>query len=338
MKVLHLVLYSDEELYNAMYRITLEHYSEFVSQGVTTFYYMYDSTISEPILEEKSYLLRLPGCESYIPGILNKTIQALRYFSETQFDVVIRSNISSLINLTKLLPIITEKLRNMLYGGTSIITADKVHPMHGNVDSCYMPISFVHGTCIVLRRDAVQLLLQNPEFLNRETIDDVSLGVFFKRVSMDHERMNVTGVRPFTTCDPVNLGNEVSSFNSNTNVDNTLVFRNHTYPTKEDRLTDIANLQKQVAVLKQRHVTFPFKIPIREVKYHTLVITDLITVLCKQHKKWTTECKNTKLDELFGDPAPFQAKKLSIVFENNVVFEQAANLCFFWETNHLFVS
>jgi hypothetical protein len=335
MRVLHLILHSDNPVYNAMEQITQAWYAQI--PNVTTYYYRYDATVTSPELVGRC--LRLPGTESYIPGILNKTVEALRYFcsdQETKFDVVIRSNISSLINFPRFLPRVAARLRTMLYGGTCIISADSIHPSHGHVDAKYMPVKFVHGTCLVLRVDAVKLLLQNENCLNRVTIDDVSLGVFFKRVSLEHESMNVANVIPFTTCEPQELGGEVLKFDAMTNIDEVLVFRNHTYHT--DRLVDVRNLETQVRALQARYVDFPVGRPLKDVRYHTMSIMDIIAVLCKHaNADWKTSCNNHALDALFGDPARDQHKQLVLEFEDGTLFAQAANLCFSFQSNKLAV-
>jgi len=312
MRVLHLVLHSETQAcYATMAQITQPWYAQ--TKDVTTCYYLYDSKLAAPALEDG--FLRMPNTESYIPGILDKTIAAL--------------------NFPKLLLCLSKRLRSMLYGGTCIINANTIHPSHGKVEACYTPLQFAHGTCIVLRSDAVKLLLQNLQFLNRETIDDVSLGVFFKRVGMEHESMDLSGVKPFALCDPQNLGGEVLRFDATTNIDDVLVCRNHTYHT--DRANDIANMKQQVNALQQRYTNFPLTIPIREIRYHTLPIADSVTVLAKHFKQWTSENNNHKLDALFGDPAPQQVKQLIVEFENDAIFSQAATLCFTVQANKLFV-
>jgi len=103
MKILHLVLYSDNtDYYKKMYKLTSEYYKIF-SDRIDTYYYKFDNSITEEFLLVDN-ILNIKGSESYIPGILNKTIKAFKYFAPKidEYDYILRSNISSVINFTKL--------------------------------------------------------------------------------------------------------------------------------------------------------------------------------------------------------------------------------------------
>ena len=75
-KVLHLVLDSDEEPYNSITNVTRVWYEHFKEQGVDTFFYRYSEDVSVLTIHAKESLVLFPGKESYVPGILNKTMDA----------------------------------------------------------------------------------------------------------------------------------------------------------------------------------------------------------------------------------------------------------------------
>lgn len=72
-KILHLVLYSDDIYYNQMYDITSKYYSKF--KNVKTVYYKFSN---QTLLNND--ILTIEGTETYLPGILDKTIKAFNYF------------------------------------------------------------------------------------------------------------------------------------------------------------------------------------------------------------------------------------------------------------------
>ena len=83
MKILHLVLYSKEEYYDKMKELTSNFYKLY-NKNVDTYYYYFDENIKDnyELIENN---LKIKGKESWIPGILDKTIKAFKYF-ENKLD------------------------------------------------------------------------------------------------------------------------------------------------------------------------------------------------------------------------------------------------------------
>ena len=81
----------------------------------TYYFYTYNNNINSDY-EFKYNMLYLKGIESYNPGITTKTIKAFKIIKEKfDYDYIIRTNISTIINYKKLLKKIIKK--NILYGG-----------------------------------------------------------------------------------------------------------------------------------------------------------------------------------------------------------------------------
>ena len=104
MKILNIVLYSDNEVnYVQMYEALSGYYKRF--SDVTTYFYKYNENISDNI-EITGDIINIKGRESYIPGILNKTIDTLLLFKNNgeyeKYDYIIRSTISSIVNFSLL--------------------------------------------------------------------------------------------------------------------------------------------------------------------------------------------------------------------------------------------
>jgi len=311
--VLHLVLYHDSYPYNSMIDITRPFYHRFREMGVETYYYTFDPNVKDITVEED--IVYIPGHESFIPGILDKTIRVIEFFSQTKsFDYILRSNTSTVINFTPLLHLL--QTHTIIYGSCLIMTTNNVTKEDGNVDARYYPLPFAHGVSIILHHTAVQLLLKHKEtHLHYDTIDDISLGMFFK----DH---NIT---------PQQVGAQYAGIFPHVNVDFATAFRNRNYDDPE-RKSDVGKVKLEVDILTKRHFFIREKRPlVKKVCYHEQDITAFIIVLCKQLGQWTTDCANIKLDYLFGDPKPNTLKLLHVYLEDGDIISQAANWTFVFD-------
>jgi hypothetical protein len=100
--------------------------------------------------------------ENIIPGIITKTVLAIEYaLSNTQFDYLVRTNMSSVINLPllyNLLPIYEKKYPVHYFGS--------YNPHHGG---------YIEGSCIVLSRFACQYLCKHVN-LSSTMLEDVTIG------------------------------------------------------------------------------------------------------------------------------------------------------------------
>jgi hypothetical protein len=187
MKLLHLVLYSDpigNECYDEMRDMTREYYKRF-NKDVKTIYYKY-ANISEDY-EFRDDMLLIKGTESFVPGVLDKTIKAIEYVCNTgifdEFDAIVRSNISSIINFD-LLRVKLNELKNIYPSGLPYYSGARIETLGwtggGIHDSTYFGLRFACGICFVLSKPAVYNLLANKDKIRMDIIDDVSLAIFHK--------------------------------------------------------------------------------------------------------------------------------------------------------------
>ena len=93
-KILHLVLYSNDQCYDNMYNSTRKYYHLF--ENVKTYYYKYDENITNEY-EIKNDIILLRGKENSIVS-LDKTLKALNIFNCNFFDYIVRTNISTIVN------------------------------------------------------------------------------------------------------------------------------------------------------------------------------------------------------------------------------------------------
>jgi hypothetical protein len=212
MKILHLVLYSKEEYYDKMKELTSNFYKLY-NKNVDTYYYYFDENIKDnyELIENN---LKIKGKESWIPGILDKTIKAFKYFENKldNYDYIIRSNISTIIDFNKLL----------VYLDNSIIYSS------GLVNDWY-GTKYASGTNIILNKEGTNYLIDNKLKLDMTIIDDVSIGLLMNNITKPHLLYSLFFT--FFTYE----GNK-----------NSIIFRNRT----ENRYDDVKKMEEIVNNIK----------------------------------------------------------------------------------------
>jgi len=172
-KIVHLVLYSESDDYRKMYETTRPYYKRF---PIVTLYYMYSGTSDPPYVKDD--ILYLPGKESYIPGVLSKTIDALQWISERyEFDYIIRSNISTVINIPGVIAELSKE--KIDYGGGFVGPLSTIGIGYG-VKEEHIGTIYTSGTFIILSKEAVDTLLKTKGDIQYDVIDDVSFGLWAK--------------------------------------------------------------------------------------------------------------------------------------------------------------
>ena len=183
MEILLLILYNASNEYNTMREIQrayLNSSSPLVPPKINYFFYCFSPTIDKPFVFDGD-MLYIKGNETYVPGILNKTLLAidicLKKFPHVTY--ILRTNISTLCNLK----LLTARLRQqpVQYAGPKVYTLNTIDVRGGIVDQRWFGYKFVHGTGIVMSRRVCELLTARNAQVDKSLIDDVSIGVFLNR-------------------------------------------------------------------------------------------------------------------------------------------------------------
>jgi len=182
LKVLHLILFNhdDNGAYDKMQKASHEFYQRFNS-NVDTYYYCFSSKQSQPfMLDSKSGILYIQGEESYAPGTLDKTIKVLHWAEDklSQYDYVVRSNVSTLVDFEELLPAL--EATPIDYGGGLINNLSWKDERSGVKDETYYGTKYVSGTCIVFSSRCVQQVIAKSYLMNYNLVDDLAIGVFIQ--------------------------------------------------------------------------------------------------------------------------------------------------------------
>lgn len=152
------------------------------------YFYQYSHIEEDYIIEGHNIFLK--GEETFIPGVLTKTIKVFEMFKE--YDYIIRLNATTMIDLYKL--DFDESIRhnNDFYGYLNSISL-KLNESYGVTEEFlrkYGSFEFISGKCIILSKLAVAKLLENE--IDYSVIDDVAISLVLNRY-FKNEHLNSFG-------------------------------------------------------------------------------------------------------------------------------------------------
>jgi hypothetical protein len=166
-RIVNLVIYSASSHHERLMRRELERLTH---RHVKRLFLSLSPECSE--VHERDGTLYVPGTESFVPGILHKTLEALSYCARSlTFDFVVRSNVSTVVDFGRLLRILPRHSARAVYASTHIW---ELHAPDA---------AFASGTNIVLNAAAVEYVLSARSELRMDVIDDVALGILLRRVT-----------------------------------------------------------------------------------------------------------------------------------------------------------
>ena len=173
-KILNLVLYSSSYTFDKMKMITEKFYNKF--KNVDTIYYKFSNDLDTDT-ELRGNVLHIKGDETYIPGILQKTIKAFEYFKNdlNNYDYIVRSNVSTIIRFD----VLSDDLKTnpIDYGCSYCFGLEKEPNIHG-IHEIHNNEIFSSGTSIILAANIVRHIIKHTQLIDMNTIDDVSIGKF----------------------------------------------------------------------------------------------------------------------------------------------------------------
>ena len=180
--ILNLVIMSDNdnEKYNDMYECLVnlnKIYENHKSVKVKTFFLKF-SDIKEDIKLEQN-ILHIKGKESFIPGIIEKTLKGFQYFADDikNYDYILRSNLSTIIDFRYLA---TELHKNPInfYGGGH--KRNLQWTGGGIEDSTWFGTDYIEGTSIIFTPKSIKYILDNIHLIRTNIIDDVAFAIFMR--------------------------------------------------------------------------------------------------------------------------------------------------------------
>lgn len=180
-KLLNLVLYSNDHIYDNMYNALSNFYKRYAF--IDTIFYRFDDSITTDY-EKKGDILKIKGSESLLPGVLDKTIKAFLWVNKNlcinDYSYIVRSNISTIIEFGKFKTVIDNNPFD--YGSFLLFTLDWIDKYYGICDKKYFGTKFASGTNIILQKNVFLYILKNIHKLDYSIADDVSIGVLVKNI------------------------------------------------------------------------------------------------------------------------------------------------------------
>ena len=243
LKILNLVLYSPNDEYIDMYKLTNKYYKKY--KNVDTLYYHFgdlNNFNNSYKYDKDNNILIIKGKENYLPGILDKTIKAFKYVEELEkikgynYDYIVRSNISTIIDFDKL----NDKLirKPIDYGGgiKLVISKGWRDGPSGIDNDRYEGVQYASGTSIIISRNLLDKILKNSNLIDYTVIDDVSIGDFIKKNFPHHQLHSYEDY--FLQTNENIIGSDISNY---------IFFRNR----NNDRKTDL-KIMKYIIDLKSK--------------------------------------------------------------------------------------
>jgi len=158
-KALILVISSDNEKVYRSHKTSWRRYMHAFSEDFESYFIEFDPQLTTPYKVEGD-VLKIQGEESYIPGIFDKTLLALKYFEDRfdAFDFVIRPNLSSFLVLSRLKNYLSKQKKENFYAGHPLFYQD-YEAIRGN------HLLYASGACPIFSIDMAKHLIKTGENL-----------------------------------------------------------------------------------------------------------------------------------------------------------------------------
>lgn len=269
------------------------------TKNIKYYFYCYrDDIDSDYIFDDDMLYIR--GKETFVPGILQKTIKAIEICQKFEFEYLVRSNISTIINFD----LLTDYLESnyVEYGGG--ITTLKWLDFNGGIThNKYKNTRFVAGSFIIMSKDISNLLVNNKNNLDYTIIDDFSISLF-----LTSKKIDMTDLESYKV-DNATYNNKI------------IIYRNKT----KDRYTDISNMKNIISHLINNQNLSLEKLSQKNtfnVKYgasntYIDVTNIVVTFFFKDNKIIIPFYIN--FSDYFGDPVPTSFKKLIFTVNEKII-------------------
>jgi len=237
MKIGILIIYSDNEDYKKMMQIQKEYLEKFKNEII--FYFCQMNNEQENDLEVVDNFLYVKGNESLL-NILKKTIVSMKYIIQNHnIDFLIRTNISTIININKFKQILQFIPRTEFYGSSNYLNLQWLSHEHGIYDNSLFGTIYAQGTGIIFSKDMVEDICRDSDKLRYDLVDDLAIGVYintFKSHVLESSQRISNGL--LTMIDTKT--NDVSQISVNH-----IFYRNRylSYEANETRDNDIINME-----------------------------------------------------------------------------------------------
>jgi hypothetical protein len=169
--------------YSEMNMMMLEQLRNQIYRKNNVQYYIVASRFSETNpneIELEDNIIFVNQKESYF-NILNKTLKAMEYINNVlkiDYDFMIRTNVSTVINVPQLLKELAPLPRKNISIGGNKMQINWICAAYGVNDNRYKGRWFIQGTSIVLSKDVSEDIVKNQHKIEKTIVDDISLFMY----------------------------------------------------------------------------------------------------------------------------------------------------------------
>lgn len=244
MKILLLLIHSESALYNSMLEIQRSYIH--LHPNFQTFFIQFRENQTENV-EINGDFIYIKGKEDRIK-ITEKTIKCLDYLFNhlgNQYDFVIRSNISTIINLKNLYQHLSLIPKSHIYTGGNILNLNWIDIPSGIINKEFFNTIYAAGTSIIFSFDVIFDIVQNQNKLRYDIIDDVTFGIYINKFNPEL----ISNINKYkSTFIDLNPKSIIKVKNSDLN--NIVFIRNKLFLIDNKRQIDINNMKNIVKTLK----------------------------------------------------------------------------------------
>ena len=177
MKLLILAIYSKNKEYDEMLSIQRSYVHKF--PNITSYFIDFREHQTNDIEVEGDFIY-VKGKDTFI-NITYKTIKALEYaVQHLKFDYMIRTNMSTIINIPALNAYCSTLRKTKIYTGGLLTPLHWIDKKSGIKDQTYWGAKYFQGTSIIMSRDVVSFMIKNKSNIHYDIIDDVAIGIFIE--------------------------------------------------------------------------------------------------------------------------------------------------------------
>lgn len=185
MKILVLLIFSPSEIYNEMLQLQKKYINNHTN--IDTYFITLNEEQSDDIIV-KDDVIFVKGKENYT-NILFKTIESLSYINNTipdKYDFIVRSNVSTIINLDNLYNYLLSIPNKNVYTGGKVETLRwllqtyEISEKKQEKRNDYYGLKYIQGTEIIISNDVVEEILKIKENIEYDIVDDVKLGIIIR--------------------------------------------------------------------------------------------------------------------------------------------------------------
>lgn len=161
-KILCLIIASESSEYDQMAQQWRTHIAKVRKAGLSIQFYFLrcSNTVSCPTLDTSTDTFTIPGDESLIPGIFNKTMQALLETIDLDYDYLLRTNLSSFFKFQTLIQYLNTQPSDNYTGTFLEISNEQLEMTLKGGFQIKIRVPFLNGAAFIMSKNVVSKMVK----------------------------------------------------------------------------------------------------------------------------------------------------------------------------------